>query len=71
MPYIDVKLVTGRLNAEREQQLIERITDAVASVFGDDIRHQTWIVLEEVAPARWGIGGAAVPLRPSAESAGT
>jgi 4-oxalocrotonate tautomerase len=57
MPYIDVKLFTGRLDGEREQQLIERITNAVVSVFGEEIKEQTWVVLTEVSPMRWGIGG--------------
>ena len=50
MPYIDVKLFTGRLDGEREQQLIKKITDAVVSVFGEEIKEQTWVVLTEVSP---------------------
>lgn len=57
MPLIDVKLYEGRLNETVERELIERITDAVAGVFGEQAREQTWVVLNEVPPQRWGIGG--------------
>lgn len=37
--------------------MIERIIDAVVSVFGAEIKEQTWVVLTEVSLMRWGIGG--------------
>ena len=57
MPYIDVKLYEGRLDPESTQRLIERLTEAVVEVYGEAIRDQTWIVLQEISPVRWGIGG--------------
>lgn len=58
MPFIDVKIFENRLSsAEVEQELIERLTDAVAEVFGDEIREQTWVVLDPVPKHRWGIAG--------------
>lgn len=57
MPFIDVKLYQGRLNERTEQELITRITDAVVGVFGEEVRKDTWIVLNEVPAPRWGIGG--------------
>lgn len=69
MPYIDVKLFAGRLDGERGQQLIEKITDAVASVFGEKIKEQTWVVLTEVSPTRWGIGGQTTDSYPDVRTA--
>lgn len=57
MPFIDVKLYEGRLTEKTETELITRLTDAVAEVFGASARDQTWIVLQEVPRHRWGIGG--------------
>lgn len=57
MPYIDVKLYEGRLAGDAAQRLIERITDAVVDVYGEAVRDHTWIVLQEVPRAHWGIGG--------------
>lgn len=57
MPYIDVKLYEGRLTERTEAELIARLTDAVAEVFGASARDQTWIVLQEIPRTRWGIAG--------------
>lgn len=57
MPLVNVKLYEGRLDENRERELIEQITDAVTRVLGDQVREHTWVVLQEVAPRRWGIGG--------------
>jgi 4-oxalocrotonate tautomerase len=57
MPYIDVKLYEGRLGPETTTKLIEGITQAVVDVYGESIRDQTWVVLQEVPPAQWGIAG--------------
>ncbi|MBN9743410.1 hypothetical protein DMP23_20295 [Amycolatopsis sp. A1MSW2902] len=59
MPYIDVKIYEGRLDPDSSRRLIARLTDAVAEVYGEAIREQTWIVLTPVPPQRWGIGGQA------------
>jgi 4-oxalocrotonate tautomerase len=57
MPYIDVRIYEGRLTEASEKDLIARLTDAVAEVFGDDIRPATWITLTGVPERRWGIAG--------------
>ncbi|BFO16220.1 MULTISPECIES: tautomerase family protein [Streptomyces] len=68
MPLIDVKLYEGRLDGATETELIARITDAVAEVFGDQARAATWIVLQEVPATRWGIAG--VPGKPPLSARG-
>jgi 4-oxalocrotonate tautomerase len=67
VPYIDVKLYEGRLDPESTQRLIGRLTDAVVEVYGEAVREQTWVVLQEIPPARWGIGGQPGSARPRAE----
>jgi 4-oxalocrotonate tautomerase len=57
MPYINVKIYEHRLDADTEPALIERLTDAVVAVYGEEIRSATWITLEPVPAHRWGIGG--------------
>lgn len=47
MPLITAKFYEGRLNAQTEPKLVEALTDALVSVFGPEIREQTWVVLEE------------------------
>ena len=57
MPLITAKFYEGRLTPETEPQLVKALTDALASVFGPEIREQTWVVLEEVPRRRWGVAG--------------
>ena len=57
MPFIDVQLYEDRLDKETEAELIARLTDAVAEVFGPAAAEQTWIALHGVPRRRWGIGG--------------
>jgi 4-oxalocrotonate tautomerase len=57
VPYINVKIYEHRLDEKTEPALIERITDAVVAVFGEEMRPATWITLEPVPTHRWGIGG--------------
>lgn len=57
MPYIDVKILAGRLTPETERELVERLTAAVTDTFGAGVGEQTWVVLQEVPPARWGVAG--------------
>ena len=35
----------------------QRATDALVSVYGEAVRSETWVLLEGVAPDRWGFGG--------------
>ncbi|MFI2238483.1 4-oxalocrotonate tautomerase family protein [Streptomyces chrestomyceticus] len=57
MPFIEVKIYEKRLTPETERRLIERLTDASAEVFGDEVREHTWVVLQPVPAERWGIAG--------------
>jgi 4-oxalocrotonate tautomerase len=59
MPIIEVKAFDRRFDADEAKaaQLIEQLTEAMASVYGDEIRDETWVILEGVKPSRWGFGG--------------
>ncbi|CAL9353962.1 4-oxalocrotonate tautomerase family protein [Streptomyces sp. Tu 3180] len=57
MPLIEVKLYEGRLEDGNDAKLIAALTDAVGRVLGDAAREQTWVTLQEVPRARWGIAG--------------
>ena len=57
MPFINVKLIEGVFTAEQKQQVITRLTDAMVSVEGENMRAVTWVVVEEVKSGDWGIAG--------------
>ena len=57
MPFINVKLIEGVFTAEQKQQVITRLTDAMVSIEGENMRAVTWVVVEEVKSGDWAIAG--------------
>ena len=57
MPLINVKFVEGVFSSDQKAQIAERLTDAMVSVEGENMRGVTWCVLEEVKSGEWAIGG--------------
>jgi 4-oxalocrotonate tautomerase len=57
MPLIQVKVIEGVFSQEQKQQMIHRLTDAMVSIEGENMRPVTWVVVEEVKSGDWGIGG--------------
>jgi 4-oxalocrotonate tautomerase len=48
MPLINVKLIDGVFTTDQKTQIIERLTDAMVSIEGENMRQVTWCVAEEV-----------------------
>jgi len=57
MPQIDVHLIKDVLNAEKKKQIIEKLTDAIVSIAGENLRGATWVKIFEINSGEWGIGG--------------
>ena len=57
MPLINVQAHRGRLHPRAEDQIAERLTDAMVSIEGESMRGVTWCVIEEVKSGDWAIGG--------------
>jgi 4-oxalocrotonate tautomerase len=57
MPLINVKLIEGVFSADQKHDVIERLTDAMVSVEGENMRGVTWCVVEGVKSGDWGIAG--------------
>ena len=60
MPLVQVKLIEGTLTPEQKREMIEKVTDAVIAVEGENLRPVTRVVIEEVTSGEWGIGGKAL-----------
>ena len=60
MPLVEVKLIEGVFSADEKHQMMERVTDAMVSVYGEALRPSTWVLIEDVASGEWGIGGRAI-----------
>jgi len=57
MPFVNIKLIEKTLTDAQKSDMIPKVTDAVVSVEGENLRPVTWVVLEEVLSGDWGIGG--------------
>ena len=57
MPLINVKLIEGVFSDSQKQEMVKKLTDAMVSVEGENMRQVTWVVVEEVKSGDWGIGG--------------
>jgi 4-oxalocrotonate tautomerase len=60
MPLIQVKLVENVFSPEQKGEIIERLTDAMVEIEGENMRPITWVTIEEVASGDWGIAGNAL-----------
>jgi 4-oxalocrotonate tautomerase len=60
MPLIEVHLIEKVFNPEQKRQIIQKLTDAMVSVEGENMRGVTWVTIEEVESGDWGIGGNAL-----------
>ena len=57
MPLINVKLIEGVFSEPQKKQMIEKLTDAMVSIEGENMRQVTWVVIEEVKSGNWALGG--------------
>jgi 4-oxalocrotonate tautomerase len=54
---IEVHLIEKVFTPEQKRQIIEKVTDAMVSIEGENMRGVTWVKLSEVASGDWGVGG--------------
>ena len=60
MPLIEVHVIENVFSPEQKRQMIEKLTDAMVSIEGENMRGVTWVKISEVASGEWGVGGQAV-----------
>ena len=57
MPLIQVRVIEGVFTEAQKRQIVHKLTDAMVSVEGENMRPMTWVIVEEVKSGDWGIGG--------------
>ncbi|MGC9957350.1 tautomerase family protein [Roseiarcus sp.] len=57
MPLIQVRVIKDVFTKEQKKQIISKLTDAMVSIEGENMRQVTWCVVEEVESGDWGIAG--------------
>ena len=60
MPLVQVKVIEGVFSDAQKRAMIEKVTDAMVSVEGENMRQVTWVTIEDVKSGEWGIGGKAL-----------
>ena len=57
MPLVQVKVIEGVFSAQQKNEMIKKLTEAMVSVEGENMRGVTWVTIEEVKSGDWAIGG--------------
>jgi 4-oxalocrotonate tautomerase len=57
MPLIQVKLIENVFTSRQKEEMIKKLTDAMVSIEGENLRPVTWVVIEDVKSGDFGIGG--------------
>jgi 4-oxalocrotonate tautomerase len=57
MPLIQVKLIEDVFTPAQKKEMITKLTEAMVSIEGENLRSVTWVVIEDVHSGEWGIGG--------------
>ena len=60
MPLVNVKLIEGVFDDDQKHAMIEKLTDTMVEIEGENMRGVTWVVFEEVKSGDWGLGGQAL-----------
>jgi 4-oxalocrotonate tautomerase len=57
MPLINVKVIEGVFTEAQKREMVQKLTDAMVSIEGENMRQVTWVLIEEVKSGDWGIAG--------------
>ncbi len=57
MPIINVKLIENVFTAEQKKLMIEKLTNTMVEIEGENMRGVTWVFIEDVKEGSFGIGG--------------
>ena len=57
MPLVDIQLIKGVFTPHQKKLMIEKVTDAMLAVEGENMRPGTWVRVQEIESGEWAIGG--------------
>ena len=57
MALIQVTVIAGVFTTPQKQEIVERLTDAMVAIEGENMRQTIWCIVAEVASGEWGVGG--------------
>jgi 4-oxalocrotonate tautomerase len=57
MPFVQVKVIEGVFSAKQKREMIHKVTEAMVSVEGENLRPFTVVVIEDIKSGEWAMGG--------------
>ena len=57
MPFANFKVPAGSLTPAQKKMIVDKATDLYAALYGDAVRPNTMVLVEDVVEGGWGIGG--------------
>lgn len=57
MPLVTIDIIEDVFTTDQKADIIERVTDAMVAVEGENMRSVTWVKLNEIKGGDWAIGG--------------
>ena len=57
MPLVQIHAIKGVFSPEAKRKIIEKVTDAMVEVEGENLRSVTVVTINEINSGDWGIGG--------------
>jgi 4-oxalocrotonate tautomerase len=57
MPLVTIDLIKDVFSPQKKAELIEKVTEAMIAVEGEEMRQVTWVRIMEVEQGDWAIGG--------------
>ena len=60
MPLVTIDVIKNVFTPDQKEELIEKVTEAMIAVEGENMRPVTWVIIDEVQSGSWGIGGNAM-----------
>jgi len=60
MPLVTIDVIKDVFTPQQKQQLIDKVTEAMIEVEGENMRGVTWVRVQEFAGGDWAIGGKAL-----------
>ncbi len=60
MPLVNIHVIKGVFTPAQKSEIITKVTDAMVSVEGENLRPVTWVKISEIEEGSWAIGGQAL-----------
>lgn len=60
MPLVQIKVIEGVFSKEQKREMLDKVTEAIVLIEGENMRNVTTVIIEEIKSQDWAIGGKAL-----------